>query len=425
MELPVRTGPGTPGGNLLRRYWQPIAISRFLAPGSPPQAIRILGEDLVLFRDENGNPGLLALRCAHRQADLSYGRIENGGLRCIYHGWLWDVAGRCLEQPAEPEKGKHREAVRQKSYPLIERGGGIWAYMGPGKAPVFPDYPALAVPDEHRFTWRWHSACNYLQGNEGNIDPVHLSYLHGFDPSLAKQDGALRTAVSQSIFSADLAPKLAVRETHFGLRLFSERHIPQRQLRITNLIMPNGCAIGGSEQQFGRGGHSMFWHVPIDDESHWRFEFIFHSKAKIPREEFEAHYRQEADEHGIPHRRAENRFLQDRAMMARSYIGMGRVFPAHDLFVTESMGAIVDRDAEHLAGSDVAIARARRMLSQASADVAAGKDPVGVNRDPAKNDYRDLLVISETVDESAELDDIASSLAAQDIYQIKPAGKAA
>src|SRR6185436_16465301 len=117
--------------------------------------------------------------------------------------------------------------------------------------------------------------------------------------------------------------------------------------------MPNGCAIGGSEQQFGRGGHSMFWHVPIDDESHWRFEFIFHSKTRLPQVEFEQHYRQEADEHGIPNRRPENRFLQDRAMMARSYLGMGRVFPAHDLFVTESMGAIVDRDQEHLVTTDI------------------------------------------------------------------------
>ncbi len=419
MELPVKTGPGTPGGELLRRYWQPVAISRQLPPGGPPQALRILGEDLVLFRDEKGRPGLMALRCAHRQADLSYGRIENGGLRCIYHGWLWDVEGRCLEQPAEPEKGKHRDAVRQKAYPVTERGGGIWAYMGPGEPPVFPDYPALAVSDEHRFTWRWYSNCNYLQGNEGNIDPVHLSYLHMFDPALAPQGGTLRTAVSQSVFSADLAPKLAIRETHFGLRVFSERRVPERQLRITNLIMPNGCAIGGSEQQFGRGGHSMFWHVPIDDESHFRFEFIFHGRALIPHKEFEAHYMQEADEFGFPHRRPENRFLQDRELMNRSYIGMGRVFPAHDLFVTESMGKIVDRDAEHLAGSDLAIARARRMLAQAAADVAAGKDPVGVMRDPSKNDYRDLLVISEKIDENADVDELCESLKAQDIYAPK------
>jgi phthalate 4,5-dioxygenase len=428
MDLPVRTGPGTPGGALLRSYWQPVALSRHLPAGSAPQAIRILGEDLVLFRDERGRPGLLGLRCPHRRADLSYGRIEAGGLRCVYHGWVFDVEGACLEQPAEPERGRHRDKIAQKHYPVIERGGGLWAYMGAGAPPVFPNYPALAVPDDHRFTFRWHASCNYLQGNEGNVDPVHTSYLHAFDPAMQPEGGTLRPAVSQAVFGADIAPKLAVRETHFGMRIFAERQVPgprKRQLRITNLIMPNGCAIAGSEQQFGRGGHSMFWHVPIDDESHWRFEFIFHGSVPLPKEEFEAHYRTECDESGFPKRRPENRFLQDREQMKRSYLGMDRVFPAHDLFVTESMGRIVDREEEHLATSDLALVRSRRMLAQGMADVAAGKDPVGVIRDPAANDFRDLLVVSETIDENTDVDQLCVALAAQDIYAPKRAGKAA
>ncbi|HZT05959.1 MAG TPA: Rieske 2Fe-2S domain-containing protein, partial [Chloroflexota bacterium] len=139
-ERLTRVGPGTPAGELLRRYWQPAALSEELPRGSAPLPIRLLGEDLVLFRDEEETPGLLGLHCAHRGADLSYGRLEDGGLRCIYHGWLYDRTGRCLEQPGEPAGSRFHERVRQTAYPCIERSGVIFAYLGPGKPPLFPAY---------------------------------------------------------------------------------------------------------------------------------------------------------------------------------------------------------------------------------------------------------------------------------------------
>jgi phthalate 4,5-dioxygenase len=419
VELPVKTGPGTPGGALLRRYWQPVALSKDLPQGGAPQAIRILGEDLVLFRDEAGRAGLLGLRCAHRRADLSYGRIEKGGLRCVYHGWLFDVAGRCLEQPAEPEGGRNRDKVRQKSYPCIERGGAVWAFMGSGEAPLFPGYPVLNAPEEHRFTFRWHSNCNYFQANEGNLDPVHTSYLHAYEPDPELQKDALKTSYTQTLFGADTAPKLAVRETRFGLRILAERRLPadRRLLRVTNFVMPNACAIGGAETPFGRGGNSMFWHVPIDDVSHWRVEFTFHSKVKLPKEQMEKSYLAEFETDGRPKRRPGNRYLQDRGQMRHSYVGMGRVFPSHDLFITESQGAIVDREEEHLVTSDIAISRSRRMLLEAMADVAAGRDPRGVLRNAAENDYRDLLVLSETLEPGTDVDRFCAALEAEDIYR--------
>src|SRR5262245_38065577 len=179
-DLLTQIGPGTPGGALIRRYWQPAALSEELPPGGAPLPVRLLGEDLVLFRDEDGRPGLLGLHCAHRGADLSYGRLEDGGLRCLYHGWLYDVTGRCLEQPGEPAGSTFKDRVRQPAYPCQETGGVILAYLGPGEPPLLPGYELFQAPAEHQFspTKSLHE-CSYLQANEGNIDPSHLPFLHG------------------------------------------------------------------------------------------------------------------------------------------------------------------------------------------------------------------------------------------------------
>src|SRR5437764_1380407 len=150
-DLLTQTGPGTPCGELQRRYWQPVALSEELPPDGAPLPIRLLGEDLVLFRDEGGKPGLLGVHCAHRGAYLSYGRLEDGGLRCIYHGWLYDRTGRCLEQPGEPEGSTFHERIRQTAYPCVEAGGLILAYLGPGTPPLLPRFEFLEATDERRF----------------------------------------------------------------------------------------------------------------------------------------------------------------------------------------------------------------------------------------------------------------------------------
>src|SRR5881398_110620 len=154
--LLTRTGPGTPCGELIRRYWQPAALIEELPPGGPPIPVRLFGEDLVVFRDATGRPGLLGLHCAHRGADLSYGRLEAGGLRCLYHGWLYDVTGRCLEQPGEPADSTFCTRIRQLAYPAVERGGIIFAYLGPGEPPLLPDYEFLAVPEAQRYAMKYY-----------------------------------------------------------------------------------------------------------------------------------------------------------------------------------------------------------------------------------------------------------------------------
>jgi phthalate 4,5-dioxygenase len=418
-ELLTRTGPGTPCGDLMRRYWQPVALSRDVAPGCPPLPVRIMSEDLVLFRDDRGRLGLLGLKCAHRCADLSYGRVEDGGLRCIYHGWLYDIEGRCLDQPGEPEGGLHRDLIRHTAYPVVERGGAVFAYMGPGTPPLFPNYPPFLVDEPYRTANRWLSNCNYLQGSEGNIDPVHTSYLHRFDP--ARQDGSRRAV--QELYVADIRPTVSIRDTRFGVRIFSERKSApgKKALRVTNFVMPNNSAIGSGT----RGSYTMLWHVPIDDTHHWRFEFFSHSREKVPREAMEERIDSERADGYRARRNPDNRWLQNRQDMNSSYLGMGTYFPVHDLFVTESQGTIHDHRNEHLATSDIAIVRARRLLLAAMNDVAVGKDPPGIIRDPRDNDFSDLLALTEQLDAGVDNEHFCEQMVGERIYDPIPEEPAA
>src|SRR5487761_856662 len=161
-ELLTRTGPATPAGELLRRYWQPAALSEELPPGGPPLMVQLMGEEFVLFRDEQGPPGLLGMHCSHRAADLSYGRVEDGGLRCLYHGWLYDVHGNCLDQPGEPAGSDFKSKIRHPAYPCREAAGVVFAYMGSAEPPLLPEYHALIAPDGYYSAAKTLSACNYL-----------------------------------------------------------------------------------------------------------------------------------------------------------------------------------------------------------------------------------------------------------------------
>jgi phenylpropionate dioxygenase-like ring-hydroxylating dioxygenase large terminal subunit len=177
-DILTQTNRGTPMGELMRRYWQPLALSEELPEGGAPISVKIMGEELVLYRDEKGKLGLLGIHCSHRGADLSYGRVEDGGLRCIYHGWLFNAAGKCLDQPWEPGGGEHRDQIQHTAYPCHEQAGGIFAYMGPGEPPLFPNYEFLMAPPERTYNDKLFHEANYLQMNEGSFDIPHLSFLH-------------------------------------------------------------------------------------------------------------------------------------------------------------------------------------------------------------------------------------------------------
>ena len=179
-ERMTRIGPGTPAGRLLRNYWQPAALVDELQGARPVKPIRLLNEDLVLFRDEKKQYALLDRHCAHRGADLAYGRLEDGGLRCAFHGWLFDAGGKCLATPAEPEGSRLHEHIRQRAYPVTERSGILFAYLGAGEPPAFPHFDCFVAPNEYTFAFKGYWDCNWLQALEVGIDPAHASWLHKF-----------------------------------------------------------------------------------------------------------------------------------------------------------------------------------------------------------------------------------------------------
>ncbi|MBM2811559.1 MAG: phthalate 4,5-dioxygenase [Chloroflexi bacterium] len=385
-DLLTRTGPGDPGGELLRRYWQPVALAEELPTGGAPLPVKLLGEDLVLFRDERGRPGLLGIHCAHRGADLSYGRLEDGGIRCIYHGWLYDRTGRCLEQPGEPAGSTFHQRIRQTAYSCVEAGGLILAYLGPGEAPLLPDYEFFTAPSEYVAPTKALVACNYLQANEGNFDPVHLSFLHR------------RIESDDDLHVKDVTPTIDVEETAFGARVYAIRRVAvdSNFVKVRAFIMPNLGAAAGD----GGGGYQVNWHVPIDDTSHWRYMILF--RRTTPFDEGDRRsFRNGVNADYKQSRNRGNRYLQDRAeMKLGTYTGMGAEFLTHDTAATEGEGLIQDRTQEHLGYTDRAIVALRQMLLSAVRDVQEGRDPPHVVRDPAANHFADIEVTQGLVPSS-------------------------
>ncbi len=400
-QLITLTGPGTPGGALMRCYWHPIALTDELPPGGAPMPVKILGEELVLFRDEHGRPGLLGLLCSHRCADLSYGRIEDGGLRCLYHGWLYDINGRCLEQPAEPPESRYKDEIQHLAYPLMERAGLILAYLGKGKPPLVPSYECFVATPEHRHVQKTFMECNYLQALEGDIDPAHLSYLHRF---WQRRPVARKGTVPGSDKSAamlhreDRRPRLESERTDFGVRNYAIRDAGDgaRWVRINNFIMPNKIGSVGNEGRIGEG-YTIHWHVPVDDENHVRFDIFFNRTRPIARERYEQELATEVTEHRY-RRNKRNRYLQDREQMrTTNFSGMGDSNALQDAFASETPGPIHDRSREHLGTTDAHIIAARRQLLAGVADVQAGRDPIHVVRDSAQDDMSHIVVVSEVI----------------------------
>ncbi|MBM2810765.1 MAG: phthalate 4,5-dioxygenase [Chloroflexi bacterium] len=388
----TRVGPGTPAGEMLRRYWQPAALIEELPTGGAPLPIRLLGEDLVLFRDEQGYPGLLGIHCSHRGADLSYGRVEDGGLRCIYHGWLYDIAGRCLEQPGEPPGSSFHKRVRQRAYPCREAGGMILAYMGPDEPPLVPAYEFLTVADEQRYNSKIFQECNYLQANEGNLDPVHVPFLHRI---YARHNGPPPSPAPQRV---DIT--FDVEMTDWGVRLTRMDH-PEpgvSHARFTNFVFPNFSAIPAGSND----GYTVNWHVPIDDEHHWKYVTVFRRDGPVDPEAVRRNRADLTDGYRLRRNRG-NRYGQDREeMRTKTLLGIGTDFQDHDALATEGEGAIQDRTQEHLASSDRAVVMIRHQLMQAIRQVQSGGEAPHVVRDPAANHFPSLVVFGTTLPESAD-----------------------
>ncbi len=392
-DLLTQVGPGTPGGEMIRRYWQPVALAEELPEGGAPLPVRLLGEELVLFRDDRGQPGLLGIHCAHRGADLSYGRLEDGGIRCIYHGWLYDRTGRCLEQPGEPAGSTFYQRIHQTAYPCVERGGLILTYMGPGEPPLCPDYEFLMVPERQRSATKFFQECNYLQGNEGNFDPQHLSFLH----RIFRHDAA---DFRQDLHAKDVAPRIEPVDTDFGMHLYALRDVGDGKIfaKVRSFVMPNLALVGSR----GDEGYVVNWHVPIDDTTHWRYSLMFTRDPNVDPNELRQDRSGDAENYRLKRNRA-NRYLQSREeMKTETFLGMGRNFAVHDTAATESEGDIYDRTKEHLGYTDRGIIHLRKIMAAAIKDVQEGRDPIHVIRRPEQNRFPDMVARDQVISASGD-----------------------
>jgi phthalate 4,5-dioxygenase len=383
-DLLTRIGAGTPAGRLMRMYWQPAALAEELTAPRPIRPVRLLGENFVLFRDGNGKYGLMDRDCPHRGADLAFGRAEPRGLRCSFHGWLFASDGQCLETPAEPPGSPMHKNIRQRAFPIVERSGILWAYMGEGQAPAFPDLDCFVAPETHTFAFKGHLQCNWLQALEVGIDPAHASFLHRFfeDETLNAAYGRqFRDASADSdvplthLLREHERPTINVEETEFGLRLLTLRQIDAKRthVRVTNQLFPHGIVIPMSQDMT-----ITQWHIPVDDTSSYWYA-IFTSFAgpvdkKLMREQRLELY--ELPDYK-PRRNKQNDYGFDPHEQAtQTYTGMGQDINVHDQWAVESMGPIQNRTREHLGTSDKGIAQYRRLLKREIEKVASGCEPM-------------------------------------------------
>jgi 5,5'-dehydrodivanillate O-demethylase len=352
-ELLTRVGPGTPDGALLRRYWHPIAVASTLTAEAPTQFVRLLGEDLVLFQDQTGRVGLLADRCAHRGASLCYGRVEERGLACAYHGWLYDTGGQILETPPERNDAIMRH-VRQPAYPVQRFLGLYWAYLGPLPAPILPRYDVWVRQDgRRRIVIHPRLDCNWLQAMENSVDPAHLQILHQEFIGRGKQPVNTTRGFTDDVVAFDFYV------TEIGIvkrRTYANGQVDEHPLIFPNIL---------------RQGDGTQIRVPIDDThtAHIHIYFDASPDGSVveqgdPPVEVLQPYKEPAD--------ALHPFARFRLNTVLS----------QDHMAWETQGPIADRTTEHLAYSDRGIVLLRRVLREQIERVQQGVDPLGVIRDP-------------------------------------------
>ncbi|MBN9111466.1 MAG: Rieske 2Fe-2S domain-containing protein [Pseudonocardia sp.] len=410
-DLMCRVGPGTPMGDLLRRYWTPaLLVSEAPTPDGDPVRVRLLGEDLVAFRDTDGKIGLVQENCPHRGASLWFGRNEECGLRCPYHGWKFDRDGNCVDMPSEPPQSVFKDKVKITSYPTHESGGVVWTYMGPrDQMTPFRDFGTETLAPEHVSATKLHTTCNWVQAMEGNLDTSHISWLHQFHavPDIpddgSDKPGYPSNPQSWKFWLHDRAPRLEIEDTWYGFKYVGIRTTPNghKHVRMSAFCFPYITAIATVPW-----GCRLGIFVPIDDENCWRYS-ITTREVINPRDIGGPNLfsvspfkfgRAEVDGNGIIPREytAENDYGIDREHQRNfSFSGVAE-FVSQDLMVTESMGPIYDRTQERLGTSDKAIIRMRRQLIAAAKKVREGGEAPAVAGDLDYRTIRSAEKILET-----------------------------
>ncbi|HEY1574861.1 MAG TPA: Rieske 2Fe-2S domain-containing protein [Pseudonocardiaceae bacterium] len=391
-------------GNLLRRYWTPALLSVELpGPDCDPVRVRLLGENLVAFRDTEGTFGLVAEACPHRGASLFFGRNEEFGLRCPYHGWKFDTEGICVDMPSEPPNSTFKNRVRLTSYPVHESGGIIWAYLGPEDTMTpFRDFGTDSLPTENVFARKMFTSCNWVQAMEGNLDSAHISWLHQFNgvedipDDGSDKPGYSSNAMSWKFWLHDRAPRLEVEDTWYGYRYAGIRETPagHTHVRVTEYVVPYTTVVASLPFTSRQG---MF--VPIDDQTCWRYNFATQVEANpnnlggkslfdVPAP-FTTPFQDRSS--GITPRpwTAENDYGIDREVQRTASFSGVPDFVTQDLMVTETMGPIYDRTQEHLGTTDKAVIRMRQILLKAAKGLDDGVVPPALAGDP-EHDFRTI-----------------------------------
>jgi len=381
----TRVGPGTPMGNLFRRFWLPALLAEEVpTPDCDPMRTRILGEDLVAFRDTNGKVGIITAFCPHRRAPLFFGRNEECGLRCVYHGWKFDTAGNCIDMPSEPPESNFKDKIQITAYPTYEAGGVVWIYMGPkAQQPERPpELPFTLVDTSERANMKFLVEASYLQNLEGELDTAHVSYLH----STLQDDGSLNNLVRMDGYQNDRHPRLTVIDTDYGFVYGGRRAKPNGEYywRVTQYLLPIYGLIPVSG---GYTGGATIW-MPVDDHHCWRFlvggrrRMPANAEGSTPPRRFLPIERGTYTfEDGavmdtyLPENRKSNLYGMDRAKQrTQTYTGIPAI-PTQDQAMNEGMGYICDRTQEHLGTTDVAIIAMRRRLLRMVSELQQGIEP--------------------------------------------------
>jgi phthalate 4,5-dioxygenase len=359
-----RIGPGTPMGNLMRQYWVPAIRSDELdQPDGAPLRVRLLGEDLIGFRKTSGQVGLVQNNCPHRGASLFFGRNEEDGLRCVYHGWKFDADGACVDMPNEPPKSNFADKIKQPAYQAVDRAGVIWVYMGPPElTPALPDLEWTRVPDSHRSVSKRIQDCNWLQNLEGEVDSSHANFLHA-------NLGPDRRPIRNDERDEDLHPVFSILETDYGLAICARRDAgPDKYYwRITPFMLPSYTIIPGT---FG-GSYTFTGAVPRDDTTMIGITATWNTEHEIPRRPFV-----DVDQNYFPLQNKSNDYLIDReAQKTVSFTGIKGV-RVQDMAVQEDQrGPISDRTTEHLGASDTGVIATRRRLIRQAQALEQGVEP--------------------------------------------------
>ena len=354
-KLLTGVGPKTPAGEMLRRYWWPVGFTETVKKKSQPVKVRLLCEDFVLFRDGNGSLGLLGLHCSHRGTSLEFGRVEDTGIRCCYHGWLYDLHGKCLDQPAEPEDSTFKYRIQHPAYNVEEIGGFIFAYIGPEPAPLLPNYDLFLREDGEREVGAGHDYCNWLQRAENSVDQTHLVALHASEyPKMALK-----------------RPVIGWQRTDYGAKISMEVPGVSRP-KLSHWIFPSHTR--HTTARIGRKpDHAIRFRVPMDDTNTMTFWLRFYPHREEDRTK--------------PFVLKTLGFENDQpGVYARVEDGWwGLASHDQDRVAQESQGPIYDRSNEHLGASDQGVIMLRNMIKESIDAVAQGKDPIWILRDAEQN----------------------------------------